>query len=61
MLGNTASAKTVGQAVARFIAKPGRLVISARSKDPAGLGISDLAVPQPAALLEKIEITATAE
>jgi hypothetical protein len=62
MLGGSASAKTVGQGVARFVAKPGRLTISARAKDPAGLGIADFAAaPEPAALLEKLEITATAE
>jgi hypothetical protein len=62
MLGNSAAARTVGQAVARFVAKPGRLAISARAKDPAGLGIADFAAaPEPAAFLEKFEITATAE
>jgi hypothetical protein len=62
ILGNSASAKAVGQAVARFVAKPGRLNISARTKDPAGLGFADVAAAaEPAALLEKLEITATAE
>jgi hypothetical protein len=61
-LGNTASAKAIGQAVARFIAKPGRLNISMRTKDPAGLGIADLmSATEPAALLDKLDITATAE
>jgi hypothetical protein len=62
LLGNTPSAKSIGQAVARFVAKPGRLIISARPKDAAGLGITDfMASPSPAAVLEKLEITATAE
>ena len=62
ILGNSTAAKTVGQAVARFVAKPGRLNISARAKDPAGLGLADfVATPEPAALLDKLEVTATAE
>ncbi len=62
MLGNAPAAKTLGQAVARFIAKPGRLTISMTAKDPAGLGIADLAATaEPAAILDKLEITATAE
>jgi hypothetical protein len=62
MLGNSQQSKAVGQAVARFIAKPGRLNISLRAKDPGGLGIADLAaIAQPAALLEKLEVTATAQ
>jgi hypothetical protein len=62
MLGSSATAKAVGQAVARFVAKPGRLNISARTKDPAGLGIADFTTfPEPAAILDKLEVTATAE
>jgi hypothetical protein len=62
MLGSSSQAKAVGQAVARFVAKPGRLTISATTKDPAGLGIADfVATPEPAALLDKLDITATAE
>jgi hypothetical protein len=62
MLGNSGSAKAVGQAVARFVARPGRLTISARTKDPAGLGFADIAgMAEPAALLDKLEVTATAE
>jgi hypothetical protein len=62
MLGNSGSAKAIGQAIARFVAKPGKLTISARTKDPAGLGIADLgSVGQPGAILDKLEVTATAE
>jgi hypothetical protein len=62
MLDKSPSAKSLGQAIARFIAKPGRLTISARAKDAAGLGLSDLiGAPNPAAILDKLEITATAE
>jgi hypothetical protein len=62
MLGNSGAAKTIGQTVARFVAKPGKLTISARTKDPAGLGIGDLgSIGEPGAILEKLEVTATAE
>lgn len=62
MLGNSAQAKTIGQAVARFIAKPGRLTLSARTKEAGGLGVADLALlDQPAAILDRLDITATAE
>jgi hypothetical protein len=62
VLGNSAQAKAVAQAVARFVAKPNRLTLSARTRDPAGLGISDLAgLSEPAALLDKLEVTAAAE
>jgi hypothetical protein len=62
MLGNSGAAKTIGQTVARFVAKPGKLMISARTKDPAGLGIGDLgSIGEPGAILDKLEVTATAE
>ena len=62
VLGNSASAKAVGQAIARFVVRPGRLTVSARARDSAGLGLSDIAgTTEPAALLDKLEITATAE
>jgi hypothetical protein len=62
MLGNSDQAKAVGQAVARFIAKPTRLRITARAKNPDGLGITDLAtLSDPAAALETLEIVATTE
>jgi hypothetical protein len=62
MLGGSGQAKAIGQAVARFVAKPGKLSISAKTKDPAGLGIADFAViGEPGAILEKLEVTATAE
>jgi hypothetical protein len=62
MLGNSGQAKAIGQAVARFVAKPGKLSIAAKTKDPAGLGIADVAtIGEPGAILEKLEVTATAE
>lgn len=62
ILGNSAGAKTLAQAVAKFVAKPGRLVITARAKQPAGYGIADFAAgPDPASVLDALEVTATAE
>jgi hypothetical protein len=62
LLGNTGSAKALGQAVARFITKPGRLAIAAKAKDGGGLGLADFAsIGEPATILEKLDITATSE
>jgi hypothetical protein len=64
MLGGGKGAKDLGAAVARFIAKPGRLDVKAAAKDPAaGIGLADFmaAGGEPAALMEKIDITATAQ
>ena len=62
LLGNGASAKTLGQAVARFITKPGRLAISAKTKDGGGLGLGDFAsIGEPAKILEKLDIAASSE
>jgi hypothetical protein len=62
MLGNSPGAQAIGLALARFIAKPGKLTISARAKDAGGLGIADIsALGDAPSLLEKLEVTATAE
>ncbi|HEX8666337.1 MAG TPA: hypothetical protein VF744_20155 [Beijerinckiaceae bacterium] len=61
MLGGSGQAKAIGQAVARFVAKPGKLSLSAKTKDPAGLGLADFALGEPGAILDKLEVTATAE
>ena len=62
MLGNSPSAKAIAQAVARFVAKPGRLSISARARQPAGFGVADfMSGPDPASVLNALEVTATAE
>ena len=62
ILGSSPSARNLGQAIARFVAKPGRLFISAKTKDPVGLGIADVAaIGEPAAILDKLDVTATAE
>ncbi len=62
LLGNSAQAKAIGQAVARFVAKPVKLAISAKTKDPAGLGLGDfVALDQPSALLQKLDVTVQGE
>jgi hypothetical protein len=62
LLGNSSQAKAVAQAVARFLAKPGRLVVTAKAKDPAGLGAADIAALGDAtAVLDKLDVTARAD
>lgn len=62
VLGSGPAAKTLAQAVARFVAKPGKLTIQARARQPGGFGLADyMANPTPAGVLEAIDLTATAE
>lgn len=62
LLGASPAGKDLGQAVATFVARPGRLTIRARAKQPAGYGAADFAAsPDPAAVLEAFDVTATAE
>lgn len=63
VLGNSRGAKDLANAAARFIAKPGRLEVSIRTKDPGGLGLADFmaAGGEPAAILDRLDITAAAE
>ena len=63
LLGGSDSAKAVGNAVASFIAKPKNLSVSVKAKDANGLGITDLMSgggPNPAAILDKLDVKATA-
>lgn len=61
ILGNSATAKAIGTAMAQFVAKPGRLFLSARTKNGAGLGVIDFsAAPSPGAVLERLDVTAKA-
>jgi hypothetical protein len=61
MLGSNPGARAVGQAVARFVARPGRLTVTATTKDPAGLGLADfLSVADPMTLLGRLDVTASA-
>ena len=62
MIGSSEQAQTLGQAISRFIAKPGKLTVSATPKDPSGLGIAEAALLQdPKAILDKLNISAKAE
>ncbi|HEX2137719.1 MAG TPA: hypothetical protein VHG30_17800 [Microvirga sp.] len=62
MLGSSEQAKTIGQAVAKFVARPTRLRISARAKDPRGLAVVEaVTAGNPAAVLEKLDVTATTD
>lgn len=58
-LGNGAAGRTIGAAVAKFIAQPKKLQISVRSK--TGLGIADAAlISTPDVLLDTLDVTASA-
>ncbi len=60
MIGNSDQARTISKAVSRFIAKPGRISLHAITKDPAGLGVADLAgQPEPGEILKMLDVTAT--
>ncbi|EIM28498.1 hypothetical protein [Microvirga lotononidis] len=62
MLGSSDQAQALSQAIARFIAKPGKLTINATPKDPSGFGIAEAVVlPDPKAILDKLNVSAKAE
>lgn len=62
ILGGSAGARAIGTAMGQFVQKPGRLVLKARSRDAAGLGFADFALARsPAAILDRVEVEATAE
>jgi hypothetical protein len=62
LLGSSEQAKALSGALARFLAKPGRLTVNVRAKDPQGLGIAELAGSStPAAALDHLEIKAVAQ
>jgi hypothetical protein len=62
VLGGSPSAKALGQAVSRFVTKPGRLTVSAAAKDPAGLGLMDFSTaPSPGKIFDRLTVDATAE
>jgi hypothetical protein len=61
MLGNSEQARSLSQAIGQFIANPGELEISATARNGQGIAFAEfLAISQPAALLEKIDLSATA-
>ncbi|MET0746196.1 MAG: hypothetical protein ABWY78_22695 [Microvirga sp.] len=60
MIGNSDQARIISKAVSRFIAKPGRISLHATTKDPAGLGVADIAgQPEPGEILKLLDVTAT--
>jgi hypothetical protein len=62
MLGSSEQAKSLGQAIARFVAKPGRLAIRARAKNPGGVGIADVAAASaPAEILDQVNVISTTD
>ncbi|MFE1598740.1 hypothetical protein [Methylobacterium sp. ID0610] len=62
VLGNSTGAKALGQAVSRFVTKPGRLTVTAAAKDPGGLGFLDVSTAaSPGKVFERLNVTATAE
>lgn len=62
VLGNSAAARSIGQAVARFVAAPKRLTVSLRAKEPAGFGFADFAaLNQPTEVLDRLDVSAIAE
>jgi hypothetical protein len=62
-LGGAGDSKALGQAIAKFIAKPGTLDLKAVAKDPAGFGLADYGATggRPADILEQLEISAEAK
>jgi hypothetical protein len=62
MLGNSEQSKALGQALARFIARPTRLRITAQTKSSEGLGVADVMnVTKPASILERLDLTAATD
>ncbi|MEE1655188.1 hypothetical protein VB618_03190 [Microvirga sp. CF3062] len=62
MMGNSEQAKTLGQAIGRFIAKPGKLTLNAQPKNPSGFGVMDaMLASDPKEALAKLNISAKAE
>jgi hypothetical protein len=61
MLGNSDQARALSQAIGTFVASPGELEISATARANGGIPFSDfMSISQPAELLEKIDLSATA-
>ena len=61
ILGNSAAAKGIGAAMGQFVMKPGKLVVHAKAKEPAGIGFIDLgAARSPAAVLDRLDVEAKA-
>jgi hypothetical protein len=62
MIGDSEQAQVLSQAIARFIAKPGKITVNATPKDPSGFGIAEAVVlSEPKDVLNKLNISAKAE
>lgn len=62
ILGPSDAAKTLTAAIARFVAKPGKLTVQASAKSASGLGLADvITLSDPTEILDKIDVKATAE
>ena len=62
ILGPSDGAKSLASAIARFVAKPGKLSVSASSKAPTGLGLADvITLADPTEIFDKIDVKANAE
>ncbi len=62
MIGSSEQAKTLSQAISRFIAKPGKLTINATPKNSSGFGFMDVVLAsEPQKIIEKLNISAKAE
>ncbi|MGU3662818.1 hypothetical protein ACLBX9_01315 [Methylobacterium sp. A49B] len=61
ILGNSAAAKGIGAAMGQFVMKPGKLMVHAKAKEPAGIGFIDLGASRsPAAVLDRLDVEAKA-
>ncbi|MGO4388584.1 hypothetical protein AB4Y85_13705 [Microvirga sp. 2YAF29] len=62
MIGSSEQVSILAEAISKFIAKPGKLTIDATPKNPTGFGFMDAVLaPEPADMLEKLNISAKAE
>lgn len=62
MIGNSEQAATLGQAIGRFIGKPGKLTLNAQPKNPSGFGVMDaMMASDPKEVLAKLNISAKVE
>ncbi len=62
MIGNSEQATTLGQAIGRFIGKPGKLTLNAQPKNPSGFGVMDaMMASDPKEVLAKLNISAKVE
>lgn len=60
ILGPSDAAKTLTAAIARFVAKPGTLILEASAKSTSGLGLADvIAITDPTEILDKIDLKAS--